>query len=74
MNNKQKYKILLNLSFISGILFLVLSSLAMFFYSGGSMINNPKNVLLQKAILQHLDQLPRDSSEARNIRANLKFA
>ena len=43
MNNKQKYKILLNLSFISGILFLVLSSLAMFFYSGGSMINNPKN-------------------------------
>ena len=38
------------------------------------MINNPKNVLLQKAILQHLDQLPRDSSEARNIRANLKAA
>ncbi len=38
------------------------------------MINNPKNVLLQKAIMQHLDQLPRDSSEARNIRANLKVA
>ena len=38
------------------------------------MINNPKNVLLQKAIKQHLDQLPRDSSEARNIRANLKVA
>ena len=38
------------------------------------MINNPKNVLLQKAIRQHLDQLPSDSSEARNIRANLKVA
>jgi len=38
------------------------------------MINNPKNVLLQKAIMQHLDQLPRDSSEARNIRANLKVS
>ena len=38
------------------------------------MINNPKNVLLQKAIMQHLAQLPEDSSEAKNIRANLKVA
>ena len=37
-------------------------------------INNPKNLLLQKAIVQHLHQLPKDSSEARNIRANLEVA
>ena len=38
------------------------------------MINNPQNALLQKAFLQCLSQLPKDSSEARNIRANLNFA
>ena len=38
------------------------------------MINNPKNVLLQNAIMQHLDQLPKDSSEAGNIRVNIKEA
>ena len=37
------------------------------------MINNPKNALLRKALLRHLSQLPKDSSEAKNIRANLKL-
>jgi len=53
MNNKQKYKILLNISIISAILFLVLSFLAMFFYSGGTMINNPKNPLYNEDILSY---------------------
>ncbi len=37
------------------------------------MINNPKNALLRKALLRHLSQLPKDSSEAKNIRANLNL-
>lgn len=53
MNNKQKYKILLNISIGSAILFLLLSFLAMFFYSGGSMINNPKNPLYNESILSY---------------------
>ena len=53
MNNKQKYKILLNISIGSAILFLLLSFLSMFFYSGGSMINNPKNPLYNESILSY---------------------
>ena len=53
MNNKQKYKILLNISFVSAISFLFLSFSAMFFYSGGSMINNPKNPLYDESILYY---------------------
>tara|TARA_B100000029_G_scaffold243177_1_gene240395 strand:- start:1885 stop:2646 length:762 start_codon:yes stop_codon:yes gene_type:complete len=53
MNNKQKYKILLNISIGSAILFLVLSFLSMFFYSGGSMINNPKNPLYSESNLSY---------------------
>lgn len=53
MNNKQKYKILLNISIGSAILFLVLSFLSMFFYSGGSMINNPKNPMYNEADLPY---------------------
>ena len=53
MNNKQKYTILLNISIGSAILFLGLSFLAMFFYSGGSMINNPKNPLYNESILSY---------------------
>tara|TARA_B100000900_G_scaffold404126_1_gene412068 strand:+ start:381 stop:1142 length:762 start_codon:yes stop_codon:yes gene_type:complete len=44
MNNKRKYKLLLKLSFSSGVLFLIFSSISMFFYKGGSMWNNPKNI------------------------------
>ncbi len=53
MNNKQKYKILLNISIGSAILFLVLSFLAMLFYSGGSMVNNPKNPLYNESNLSY---------------------
>lgn len=44
MNNKRKYKLLLRTSFYCGILFLIFSSISMFFYKGGSMFNNPKNI------------------------------
>ena len=53
MNNKQKYKILLNISIGSAILFLVLSFSAMLFYSGGSMVNNPKNPLYNESNLSY---------------------
>ena len=53
MNNKQKYKILLNISIGSAILFLALSSSAMFFYSGGSMINNHKNSFYDESNLSY---------------------
>ena len=43
MNNKQKFQILLNISLFTCILFVSLSGLAMYFYPGGSMFNNPAN-------------------------------
>jgi hypothetical protein len=43
MNNKQKFQILLNISIFACILFIVLSGLAMYFYPGGTMFNNPYN-------------------------------
>lgn len=53
MNNKQKYKILLNISLYSGLLFLILTSLSMYFYAGGSMINNPKNILYNQNTISY---------------------
>ena len=43
MNNKQKYKILINTSILGCFLFFLLTGLAMYFYPGGSMYNNPLN-------------------------------
>ena len=43
MNNKQKYKILINTSISGCFLFFLLSGLAMYFYAGGTMHNNPLN-------------------------------
>jgi len=43
MNNKQKFQTLLSISIYACILFISLSGLAMYFYPGGSMYNNPSN-------------------------------
>tara|TARA_B100000427_G_scaffold234852_1_gene197811 strand:- start:74 stop:829 length:756 start_codon:yes stop_codon:yes gene_type:complete len=43
MNNKQKFQTLLSISIYACILFVTLSGLAMYFYPGGSMHNNPSN-------------------------------
>jgi len=43
MNNKQKFQTLLSISIYTCILFISLSGLAMYFYPGGSMYNNPSN-------------------------------
>ena len=43
MNNKDKFQILLNISFTSCAFFLILTSLAIYFYPGGTMYNNPMN-------------------------------
>lgn len=43
MNNKQKYKILINISILGCFLFFLLSGIAMYFYAGGTMYNNPLN-------------------------------
>ena len=40
MKNKDKFQILLKISFTSCILFLILTSLSMYFYPGGTMYNN----------------------------------
>ena len=42
MNNKQKFKILLNISLCGSIMFMVLSFLGMYYYAGGSMLHNHK--------------------------------
>ena len=43
MNNKQKFKILLNISLCGCILFFVFSALGMYFYPGGTMWHNDLN-------------------------------
>ena len=43
MNNKQKFKMLLNISLCGSILFFILSALGMYFYPGGTMWHNPSN-------------------------------
>ena len=43
MNNKQKFQTLLTISIYTCILFISLSGLAMYFYPGGSMYNNPSS-------------------------------
>ena len=43
MNNKYKFQILLKISFTCCVLFLVLTSLSMYLYPGGSMFNNQMN-------------------------------
>ena len=43
MNNKQKFKILLNISLCGCILFFIFSALGMYFYPGGTMWHNDLN-------------------------------
>ena len=53
MNNKQKFQILLNISLFSSISFFLLCALAMYFYPGGSMYNNPANPLYNSSITSY---------------------
>jgi len=43
MNNKQKFKTLLNIALSGSILFFILSALGMYFYPGGNLYHNPFN-------------------------------
>ena len=50
MNNKQKFQTLLNIGLYSSLLFFILSGISMYFYTGGTMYNNPANPLYSNVI------------------------
>ena len=57
MNNKHKFQILLKISFVSCILFLILTSISMYCYPGGTMYNNPLNPNFDNSVTGYIHSM-----------------